>query len=193
MIFTVYGVLALSFMMLMNLFEKWGPLVLAFAIGCAQSSSYGFLSGAWPFRAVEAVWTLIAVGVGHSSGRVQVAPVTLAGAMAVDRRWENQEVTMVPIACTLTADAAVGRVAEWRSFLGSKIRSVDRAGNVATLTLVGGSETLVMAADLAEREKTCCAFFAFSIEFDGSDVRLRVEVPPDAEPVLTGLLGLVPS
>jgi hypothetical protein len=59
---TTYGVLALSFMMLMYLFEKQGPLfVLAFAVGCALSSSYGFLSGTWPFGAVEAIWTLVAL------------------------------------------------------------------------------------------------------------------------------------
>jgi hypothetical protein len=60
--FTVYGVLALSFMMFMYLFEKRGPLfVLAFAVGCALSSSYGFLSGSWPFGAVEAICTLVAL------------------------------------------------------------------------------------------------------------------------------------
>jgi hypothetical protein len=59
---TVYGVLALSFMMLMYLFEKRGPrFVLAFTAGCALSSSYGFLCGAWPFGAVEAVWTVVAL------------------------------------------------------------------------------------------------------------------------------------
>ncbi len=59
---TLYGVLALSFMMLMYLFEKRGPrFVLAFAAGCALSSSYGFLSGAWPFGAIEAVWTVVAL------------------------------------------------------------------------------------------------------------------------------------
>lgn len=59
---TVFGVVALSFMMLMYFFEERGPaLVLAFAFGCALSSSYGFLSGAWPFGTVEAVWTLIAL------------------------------------------------------------------------------------------------------------------------------------
>jgi hypothetical protein len=59
---TAYGVLALSFMMLMYLFEKRGPaFVLAFAAGCALSSSYGFLSGAWPFGVVEGVWTFIAL------------------------------------------------------------------------------------------------------------------------------------
>ncbi len=59
---TVYGVLALSFMMLMYLFERRGPsFVVAFAAGCALSSSYGFLSGAWPFGGVEAVWTVVAL------------------------------------------------------------------------------------------------------------------------------------
>jgi len=59
---TVYGVLALSFMMLMYLFEKRSPsFVLAFAAGCALSSSYGCLSGAWPFGGVEAVWAVVAL------------------------------------------------------------------------------------------------------------------------------------
>jgi hypothetical protein len=35
--------------------------VLAFALGCALSSSYGFVSGAWPFGVVEAIWCLIAI------------------------------------------------------------------------------------------------------------------------------------
>jgi hypothetical protein len=47
-----------SFMMFSYLLEKTGARpVLAFATGCALSSSYGFLSGAWPFGAVEAIWT----------------------------------------------------------------------------------------------------------------------------------------
>lgn len=59
---TVYGVVALTFMMLMYLFESRGPLfVLAFAAGCALSSSYGFLAGAWPFGVVEAAWTVVAL------------------------------------------------------------------------------------------------------------------------------------
>ena len=59
---TVFGVIALSFMMFMYALESRGPwLVLGFALGCALSSSYGFLSGAWPFGAVEAVWCGIAL------------------------------------------------------------------------------------------------------------------------------------
>jgi hypothetical protein len=59
---TLYGVVAVTFMMLMYALERRGPgFVLAFAAGCALSSAYGFLSGAWPFGIVEAIWTLVAL------------------------------------------------------------------------------------------------------------------------------------
>lgn len=59
---TAFGVTALSFMMLMYALEPRGRVfVLAFAVGCALSSAYGFVSGAWPFGVVEAVWTIVAL------------------------------------------------------------------------------------------------------------------------------------
>jgi hypothetical protein len=59
---TAMGVAALSFMMLMYALESRGRIfILAFAVGCALSSAYGFLSGAWPFGVVEAIWTLVAL------------------------------------------------------------------------------------------------------------------------------------
>jgi hypothetical protein len=59
---TIFGVGALSFMMVMYALEPRGRrFVLAFAVGCALSSGYGFASGAWPFGVVEAVWTLVAL------------------------------------------------------------------------------------------------------------------------------------
>jgi hypothetical protein len=59
---TTYGVAALGFMMAMYVLERRGRLfVLGFALGCALSSSYGFLSGAWPFGIIEAVWAFIAL------------------------------------------------------------------------------------------------------------------------------------
>ncbi|MGO9198665.1 MAG: hypothetical protein ACLQK4_16245 [Acidimicrobiales bacterium] len=58
---TVYGVVVLSFMMIMYALERRDTrFVLAFALGCALSSSYGFLSNAWPFGVVEAVWCVVA-------------------------------------------------------------------------------------------------------------------------------------
>ena len=59
---TLYGVLALAFMMTMYSLEGRGPsFVLAFAFGCCLASVYGFLTGAWPFGIVEVVWAVIAV------------------------------------------------------------------------------------------------------------------------------------
>jgi len=59
---TVYGVLALAFMMTMYALERRSRrFVLAFACGCALASSYGFLSGAWPFGVVEAIWAVVAL------------------------------------------------------------------------------------------------------------------------------------
>ena len=59
---TLFGVAVLTFMMLMYALERRGVrFVLAFAIGCLLSSLYGFLSGAWPFGVVEAIWAVIAM------------------------------------------------------------------------------------------------------------------------------------
>ena len=59
---TAYGATVLTFMMAMYALERRNRFfVLAFAVGCALSASYGFLSGAWPFGVVEAIWCVIAV------------------------------------------------------------------------------------------------------------------------------------
>lgn len=59
---TVYGVVVLTFMMVMYAFERRDRrFIVAFALGCALSSSYGFLAGAWPFGAVEAIWCVLAL------------------------------------------------------------------------------------------------------------------------------------
>ena len=59
---TLYGVVAVTFMMLMYALEKRGAgFIAAFAVGCALSSAYGFLAGAWPFGVVEAVWAVVAL------------------------------------------------------------------------------------------------------------------------------------
>ena len=62
MALTVYGVVSLTFMMSMYALERRGSIyIAAFALGCGLSSAYGFLSGAWPFGVVEAVWTVVAL------------------------------------------------------------------------------------------------------------------------------------
>jgi hypothetical protein len=59
---TLFGATAVTFMMVMYALERRHPgFVLAFAIGCALSSVYGFLAGTWPFGVVEAIWAAIAL------------------------------------------------------------------------------------------------------------------------------------
>ena len=72
---TIYGVVALTFMMVMYALERRGRhFIAAFALGCALSSVYGFLSGAWPFGVVEGVWTLVALRRYHSTRPLPSSP-----------------------------------------------------------------------------------------------------------------------
>ena len=57
-----FGVVVLTFMMLMYALERRGPrFILAFAVGCALAGVYGFLAGTWPFGVVELIWAGIAL------------------------------------------------------------------------------------------------------------------------------------
>jgi hypothetical protein len=57
-----FGLLAVSLMLAFYAAEDISPwFVLAFAGSCLLASLYGFLQGAWPFGAVEAVWAALAV------------------------------------------------------------------------------------------------------------------------------------
>ena len=74
-VLTVYGVTVLTFMMVMYAVEARGKwFVLAFALGCSLSSSYGFASGAWPFGVIEAIWCLIALQ--RFAGKYHHGPAT---------------------------------------------------------------------------------------------------------------------
>jgi hypothetical protein len=71
---TVYGVVAVSFMMGMYALERRGRRYIGgFALGCLLSSLYGFLSGAWPFGVVEAVWSIIALRRYATAGKTRRA------------------------------------------------------------------------------------------------------------------------
>lgn len=51
---SLFGFVAISFMLLAYLFEDKNPyFVLLFACACAMGSLYGFLQGAWPFGLIE--------------------------------------------------------------------------------------------------------------------------------------------
>ncbi|HUY06054.1 MAG TPA: hypothetical protein VMU99_02180 [Acidimicrobiales bacterium] len=64
---TVFGVISVSFMMAMYAFERRGRgFILAFALGCILSSTYGFLAHTWPFGVVELIWSAIALRRWHT-------------------------------------------------------------------------------------------------------------------------------
>jgi len=59
---TAFGLLSVTAMLVFYALEDRNPAyIMAFAGACALASIYGFIEGAWPFRVVEAIWTLIAV------------------------------------------------------------------------------------------------------------------------------------
>jgi hypothetical protein len=58
---TLFGLCAVTQMLIFYALEsrsRW--CVLGFAGACVLGSAYGFLQGAWPFGAVEAIWSLVA-------------------------------------------------------------------------------------------------------------------------------------
>ena len=59
---TWFGLFAVTSMLVTYALEgrsHWW--ILAFAGTCLLGSAYGFLQGAWPFGAVEAIWALVAL------------------------------------------------------------------------------------------------------------------------------------
>lgn len=59
---TVFGLVAVIAMVVCYAYENRSPgFILAFGVACVLGSIYGFLQGAWPFGAVELVWSAIAI------------------------------------------------------------------------------------------------------------------------------------
>jgi hypothetical protein len=58
---TVFGLVAVSAMLICYALEpRDRRFILAFAGACLMASAYGFLQGAWPFGAVEVIWSGVA-------------------------------------------------------------------------------------------------------------------------------------
>lgn len=58
---TIFGLVAVTFMVTMYSLERRGRIYIAlFAVGCLFSGLYGVLAGAWPFGLAEVIWAVIA-------------------------------------------------------------------------------------------------------------------------------------
>jgi len=59
---TAFGLFAVTAMLVFYALEKRSPrFIFAFALACVLAAVYGFLQGAWPFGAVEAIWSVVAL------------------------------------------------------------------------------------------------------------------------------------
>jgi len=72
-ILTLFGFFSVTAMVVFYALEQRSPgFILAFAAACLLGSVYGFLQGAWPFGAVEIIWSGIAVNRWRKVRRVQL-------------------------------------------------------------------------------------------------------------------------
>jgi len=94
----------------------------------------------------------------------------------------------IPVACTLTDNAAVNQAHEWGQ-LRRHAESVELLE--AGVRMVLPAAIAAKAEDLAARERVCCAFLNITFEH-GSD-QLTIEITtedPTAMPLLTDLAGI---
>ena len=98
--------------------------------------------------------------------------------------------TWAPDVCTLPTEDRPLRRAEFDDLFTTAVTDIRWVGPTrARFGMSGGGALADCVADLAQREQSCCSFFAFEIERDGDRVVLDVQVPPAYAEVLTALVG----
>jgi hypothetical protein len=96
----------------------------------------------------------------------------------------------IPIACTLTADQAPDRVAEWRDALATA-RARERTAEGYRLRFPKDAAFASRLADLAAREVDCCAFFTFTVMLTNAELVLEVVAPAETHEMIGELFGPV--
>ena len=162
---TIFGVVAVAAMLVFYALEYRSPaFILCFAGACVASSVYGFLQGAWPFGAVEAIWTGVAFRrwqhgrLGTTENSEQGAPIVcdMHALAPTERRRYDQLRTKILAAPTDVRQTSRGvamrisravtllEVAEWISFerrcrpFLDIVVTLDR-GTSTSIELYGGS------------------------------------------------------
>ena len=91
-----------------------------------------------------------------------------------------------PIACTLTAADQAGRIGEWRRLLGQADGREPVDGGLAFRVPAGLAGHV---AELAAAEQQCCPFLEFTLHLVAGGLRLEVQVPESAAPLLEDVFG----
>lgn len=97
------------------------------------------------------------------------------------------------IACSLDAASQGERAGEWRALVASSVVSVEADARAVRLALRPSEAALSAAAELAQREKRCCAFFEVSIVLEADRRTLVLAVPEGAEEALASFVELLGS
>jgi DNA-binding transcriptional MerR regulator len=129
-------------------------------------------------------------GCGCAGSQVQVVelgrPRPIGPARIEQRPAQPAETTLV---CTLSGDGQAARLAEWARLL-ARATSRTGADGGADITFPADPDLAGRLAELAARERECCAFFAFTLDMTAAgSITLRVRAPLGAEPLLAELLG----
>lgn len=94
-------------------------------------------------------------------------------------------------ACTLPVADRPIRLAEFEALVVPAVRRVDRHGRTVRMHLSGTDGLFDKVHDLAEREMSCCSFFAFAIEGTDQDLTVDISAPPARQEILDDLLRRV--
>jgi hypothetical protein len=78
---------------------------------------------------------------------------------------------------------------EWRRFVARDVDEIAREPGSARLRLHDRASAVLVATDLARREKECCPFFDFRLLLLPDAVWLEVDAPGGAGPILDQLLN----
>ncbi len=102
-----------------------------------------------------------------------------------DRRVRvlSERARTAPIACSLNASEAGGRLTEWRAMLAGAERR-DVPGGVRLTVPASRAGAL---AELAAAEQRCCPFIDFVLELDGQVMHLEARAPDGGAEVLAAL------
>jgi hypothetical protein len=94
----------------------------------------------------------------------------------------------LPIACTLSADDLAARQALIRTVSHEALIDKQQHGPRAVLRFAAGAGVRERVAEIVAAEADCCAFLKMELADEPDAIRLTIEAPADAEPVLDELL-----
>lgn len=113
--------------------------------------------------------------------------------IGLPKRWDaapnGDNVGEVPIACTLTGEAASDQIEEWIDVLASSRERMALPLGVR-FTFANDAALVARVAGLAAREQACCSFFTFVVTMSAPAlVTLDVYAPENAQDLLHDVFG----